>query len=134
MRRALAVAAVVALALFVAGRHFRWRWANPATYFHRGHVSYVHGKSGGAAGGGNCGLVADVHYAARSNGRPTFIDLGHPYPNETLTVVIWGSDRARFDPRPESLQGRRICVSGAVTSYHGRPEIVAYGPDQIHVQ
>lgn len=132
--RWLLVIGGVALALFVAGRHFHWRRADPATHLHRGHVTYFHGKPGGAATGGNCGLVADVHYATRSNGRPTFIDLGHPYPNETLTVVIWGSDRARFDPPPESLQGRRICVSGAVRSYHGRPEIIAYGPGQIRLE
>lgn len=132
--RWLLVIGVIALALFVAVRHFHWHWADPATYLHRGDVTYVDGGSSGGAKGGRCGLVADVHYAARSNGRPTFIDLGHPYPNQTLTVVIWGDDRARFDPPPESLRGRRICISGAVRSYHGRPEIVAYGPGQIRVQ
>lgn len=43
-----------------------------------------------------CGEVASTHYAATSRGNPTFINLDRPYPNEIFTVLIWGSDRAKF--------------------------------------
>jgi hypothetical protein len=42
-----------------------------------------------------CGEVASTHYAARSRGNPTFINLDKPYPNEMFTVLIWGSDRPK---------------------------------------
>lgn len=78
-----------------------------------------------------CGIAASVHFAARSRGKPTFINLGQPYPNQVFTIVIWGDDRYQFDPSPEQWQGKSICVSGLVKLYRGTPEIVAYDPDQI---
>lgn len=78
-----------------------------------------------------CGLAASVHFAARSRGQPTFINLGRAYPNQIFTIVIWGSDRGRFHPEPEAWQGKRICVTGLVKRYRGIPEVIVYGPDQI---
>ena len=43
-----------------------------------------------------CGHVAGTHYAPRSHGQPTFINLDKPYPDSPFTVVIWGSDRDKF--------------------------------------
>jgi len=37
-----------------------------------------------------CGTVASAHFAARSKGQPTFINLDKPYPNQIFTVLIWG--------------------------------------------
>src|SRR5579884_1444023 len=46
-----------------------------------------------------CGQVASTHFAASSRGRPTFLNLNEPYPNQIFTIVIWGSDRPKFgDP------------------------------------
>lgn len=80
-----------------------------------------------------CGVVASVHFAARSRDRPTFIDLGQPYPDQVFTIVIWGDDRSRFNPVPETWQGKKVCVTGFIKLYRGTPEVVAYGPDQIRV-
>jgi preprotein translocase subunit SecG len=35
-----------------------------------------------------CGMVASAKYAARSKGRPTFLNLDKPYPNQVFTVLI----------------------------------------------
>jgi DNA/RNA endonuclease YhcR with UshA esterase domain len=79
-----------------------------------------------------CGLVADTHYAYRSKGHPTFLNLNRPYPNQVLTVVIWGSDRVNFIIRPELLYNNRtICVTGTVKKYRGTPEILVHSPSQI---
>jgi len=43
-----------------------------------------------------CGSVAGVHYATRSKGEPTFINLDKPYPDQIFTILIWGSDRPKF--------------------------------------
>ena len=46
-----------------------------------------------------CGKVVSTHYAAKSNGEPTFLNLDEPYPKEVFTILIWGSDRAKFGAR-----------------------------------
>ena len=81
-----------------------------------------------------CGEVASVHYAARSRGNPTFINLDKPYPNQIFTVLIWGSDRPKFGDPEETYRSKRICVTGKISDYKGVPEIVAYEPSQIKVQ
>ena len=82
-----------------------------------------------------CGTVASAHYATRSKGQPTFLNLNKPYPNQVFTVLIWGSDRGKFDKPPESLySGKEICVTGMIQSYQGRPEIVVKEPAQITVK
>lgn len=46
-----------------------------------------------------CGEVASSHYADRSRGNPTFINLDKRYPSQVFPIVIWGSDGAKFgDP------------------------------------
>ncbi len=79
-----------------------------------------------------CGQVASTNFAARSRGRPTFLNLDRPYPNQIFTVVIWGENRAKFGGSPEQLyRSRRICVTGTVSTYRGQPQIVASDPSQI---
>ena len=81
-----------------------------------------------------CGEVASTHYAARSKGQPTFINLDRPYPNQVFTVLIWGSDRPTFGNPDHTYMGKRICVTGSIREYRGVPEIIAFDPSQIKVQ
>lgn len=81
-----------------------------------------------------CGEVASTHYAARSRGNPTFINLDKPYPNQIFTVLIWGSDRPNFGDPEEAYRDKHICVTGKISDYKGVPEIVAYEPSQISVR
>jgi hypothetical protein len=81
-----------------------------------------------------CGEVASTHYAARSRGNPTFINLDKPYPNQIFTVLIWGSDRPKFGDPEEMYGNKHICAAGKINDYKGVPEIVAYEPSQIKVQ
>lgn len=78
-----------------------------------------------------CGEVVSTHYAARSRGNPTFINLDKPYPNPVFTVLIWGSDRPKFGDPEETYRSKSICVTGKISDYKGVPEIVAYAPSQI---
>ncbi len=126
MRKLLILVGVI-LAILVAAHYARWQWANPKTYFGRSTPTVI-------SSSGNCGIVASVYYDARDAGQPTFIDLGYPYPNQTFTIVIWGRNRSRFNPPPESWQGEKICVTGRVKRYRDTPEIVVYGPGQIHFE
>ena len=81
-----------------------------------------------------CGSVASTHYAARSRGNPTFINLDKPYPSQIFTVLIWGSDRPKFGDPEEVYRDKHICVTGMISDYKGIPEIIAYQPSQIKIQ
>lgn len=80
-----------------------------------------------------CGPVVDTHYATTSNGKPTFLNIGKPYPNSNrLTVVIWGDDRGNFPSPPENYyQGKNVGVTGLITEYEGIAEIMVSNPGQI---
>jgi hypothetical protein len=41
-----------------------------------------------------------------------------------LNAVIYRGDRSKFGTPKTSLQGKRICVTGQIGGYHGKPEIV----------
>jgi len=77
-----------------------------------------------------CGVVASANYAVRSRSRPTFLYLDEPYPRHIFTAMIRGEDRAKFGA-PETLKGRRICVSGLIESYLGKPQIVLRETEQL---
>ena len=55
----------------------------------------------------------------------TFINFGKPYPNQTFTVVIFKKHLKRFTGEPsETYLGKKICVTGKVRMYKGKPEQV----------
>ena len=78
-----------------------------------------------------CGLVASAKYAANSRAQPTFLDMGQPYPNQPFVAVIFGTDRAKFGKPEATLSGKRICVTGQVRNYRGKPEIIVSDPSQL---
>ncbi len=81
------------------------------------------------------GPVVDTAYAPSSNGSPTFLNIGRPYPDPgRFQVVIWGEDRDRFPSPPEDMYyGQKIAVTGTVKNYKGVGEIIVRSPDQIEV-
>lgn len=82
-----------------------------------------------------CGKVASAFFSFRSRGQPTFLNLDKPYPEHVFTAVIWGSDRGQFNEAPErALREKRICVTGLITSYRGKPQIKVNSPSQIQLQ
>jgi hypothetical protein len=79
-----------------------------------------------------CGTVASAHYAVRTKGQPTFLNLDRPYPNHIFTALIWGSDRSKFSEPPEQYyKNKKICVTGVIKKYKGIPEIIVSEPSQI---
>jgi hypothetical protein len=81
-----------------------------------------------------CGLVASGRYAERTRGRPTFLNLDKPYPDQVFTILIWGENRGKFGSPAQSLLQKRVCVSGSIREYRGKPEIIASEPSQIERQ
>src|SRR5262245_1861062 len=78
-----------------------------------------------------CGVVASAEYEAHEQNQPTLLDLGKPHPNAVFTAVIYGENRAKFGTPETSLLGRRICVTGRISDYQGKPEIILTDPKQL---
>jgi hypothetical protein len=78
-----------------------------------------------------CDIVVQVKFASTVNRQPTFMDFGAKYPNELFTALVWGDDLGKFTYSLKNLQGKNICVSGVITLYKGRPEIIVHSPNQI---
>jgi DNA/RNA endonuclease YhcR with UshA esterase domain len=81
-----------------------------------------------------CGTVASANYAVRTSRQPTFLNLDQAYPQQLFTILIWGTDRAKFGSPEVGLMGKRVCATGLIESYKGKPEIVATDPRQLSVR
>jgi hypothetical protein len=81
-----------------------------------------------------CGVVASARYAERTHLRPTFLNLDKPYPDPAFTILIWGENRAKFGTAEQSLLHKRVCVSGSIRDYGGKPEVIASEPRPIERQ
>ncbi len=93
-------------------------------------------QAGGYIGGTEtvCGTVASVTFSAALVGFPTFLDIGGNYPNQDVLVFIWGNQRQGVGQkvgRPEALAGHRVCVTGSISGWHGRPQIFLQDASQI---
>jgi hypothetical protein len=81
-----------------------------------------------------CGVVASANYAADARAHPTFLTLVNPVqPNAAaaLTAVIYGTDRAKFGNPEMTLPGQRVCVTGFISYFRQRPEMILSGPSQL---
>lgn len=81
-----------------------------------------------------CGTVESASWTRSIEGRPTFLNLGRPYPDQPFTVVIWGRHRDRFGTPERRYDGRRICVAGRIRTHEGTPQIDVEQPAQIGVR
>ncbi len=79
------------------------------------------------------GPVVDTHWASGSRGKPTFLNIGKPYPDpKRFTVVIWIQNRGNFPQAPEVYYlGKSIYVAGLIAEYKGIPQIEIKDPSQI---
>jgi len=78
-----------------------------------------------------CGVVESARFAERSTKQPTFLNLGKPYPNQPFTVIIFGSDRAKFGSPDVAYLKKRICANGVISLFDGRPEMKLQDPSQL---
>jgi len=87
-----------------------------------------------------CGPVVSTYFAEGSAGKPTFLNIGKPYPDsDRFTVVIWIQNRAKFlsalpEPPEDYYLGKTICVTGLIDEYpkgSGSAQIQVTDPSQI---
>ena len=61
-----------------------------------------------------------------------YLYFGEPYPYQDFTVIIAGKDARRYSRRPERyFTGREIAVTGVVSVFEGKPEMVIKRRSQI---
>src|SRR2546422_7631459 len=74
--------------------------------------------------------VDGVHQSGKGN---IFLNMGGKYPNQAFTAFIPSSSAAQFS-QPQQYEGRTVAVSGKITLYRGKPEIIVNSPSQISVK
>ena len=62
------------------------------------------------------------------------MNLDEPYPRHIFTILIWGSDRPKFDEPEAKYENKRVCVTGLIKDYRGVPEVIVERPSQIENQ
>jgi hypothetical protein len=77
-----------------------------------------------------CGDVSGMHATLRAKGQPAFLDLDGRYPQNLFTVLIWGKDQPKFGNLAR-FSNQRICVSGVISGYRGKPEMILHDPSAI---
>ncbi len=73
------------------------------------------------------GAVGNI-FAGRTG--TTFIDVGGRYPDNSFAAVIFAADRSKF-PDLQAFNGKIVDITGAVSLYRGKPEIVLKSADQM---
>lgn len=77
-----------------------------------------------------CGKVFTTRFFTRDT--LTLLNMGAAYPNQQLTLVIHGPARSAFKEAPEIFyKDREVCVSGRISMYNDKPQIVIYRPEQV---
>ena len=81
------------------------------------------------------GKIFGVRFMQSSKNSPTFINLGASYPNQLLTVVIWGNVREKlgYIPEDKKFQEGMAIVTGKVAMYKDNPQIVITDPKQLQM-
>lgn len=98
------------------------------TFFDKDNISNISEALGDSV------VVVEKIYGGRylSSSSLTLLNVGGNYPNQKLTLVIKGADRDKFKFKPEvHLKGKFAIITGMLTSYQGKPQIVITNLDQI---
>ena len=89
-------------------------------FFHIGDVRNVYGR------------VHEVWYSWSTD--EYYLYFGGSYPYHDFTVILSGRDARRFDRYPEAFfAGRYIWVTGLVSTFEGKPEIMVKRTSQVHL-
>ena len=71
--------------------------------------------------------VNGVHQSGRGN---IFLTLGGKNPNQIVTALIPAASAGDFS-NPQQYESKTVAVSGKITLYHGKPEIIVTNVSQI---
>src|SRR5437016_12704618 len=71
--------------------------------------------------------VDGVHQSGKGN---IFLNMGGKYPNQAFTAFIPSASAPQFS-QTQQYEGRTVSVSGKITLYKGKPEIIVNSPSQV---
>jgi len=74
------------------------------------------------------GTIAEVNVGERI----VRLNFEQPFPKTPFTAVIFPANTNKF-PEIEKLKGKNVEVSGKITAYHERPQIVLTSTNQLKV-
>ena len=81
------------------------------------------------------GKIFSGRWMQGASNRPTLLNMGALYPNQLLTVVIWGKDRMNFDYAPDKeLIGKEVRLTGKVELFKDKPQLVLYSQEQVAIE
>ena len=76
--------------------------------------------------------ICDSVYSIKVLPHLTFVNIGGDYPNQSLTLVFYKKDLFLLNAEPSKLYlKKRICVTGKLTNYEGKPQIIIKSLKQI---
>lgn len=81
------------------------------------------------------GKIFSSKYLETAKGTPSFINVGGLFPNQLLTIVIFGEARNKlgFDPTDKKYNGGMAVVTGKIELYKGKPQIVVNDRSQLQI-
>jgi hypothetical protein len=81
-----------------------------------------------------CDRIVDGRFLETTPTKPTLLNVGGVYPDNIFTVVINFESRANFSFKPEEFYlNKKVCVTGKVVDFKGKPQIVVLSPGEIQV-
>lgn len=79
-----------------------------------------------------CGVLAQVTSASKQ----VYLSLDKPYPNQTLTVLVWKTDYPKFTQRFGNLNqyvNKQVCARGVITAYKNTLQIQMSNPQFLRI-
>lgn len=74
-------------------------------------------------------------YISKSDKPVTTLSFGEAYPNATFTAVIFSKDLSSFKYAPvDFLQEKEVCITGLVSIYKDKPQIVLSSEEQVKLK
>ena|SRR5437764_7530782 len=82
-----------------------------------------------------CGKIYSTRFFVNAQDAPTLLNIGAAYPDQLLTIVIYGNVRKEFTEAPETYyKDKIVCVTGKVSLYKEKPQIIIYSKKQVIVK
>ena len=74
-------------------------------------------------------------FLTKGEKKTTYINFGKPYPNTTFTAVIFEGDLSKFKYTPsEYLKDKQVCLTGKISIYKDKPQMIVSSEEQIKVE
>lgn len=79
-----------------------------------------------------CGTLADIKHLENRH----YLNLDKPYPNQSLTLLIWDNNYRWFEERfgkIDGMKGKRFCARGKIEEYKNNLQIKVNNPQFLRL-